>query len=120
MKFTITDTQANPLVVSATPAADAAGNQGVFAKPLTFTADTGAFVTLSQSADGSTLTINKVGPVGLTIVSATDGVVTSTFEVEVLPSQAQGINFTAQAVIVHELTPAPEGQTVVDSNQPTV
>ena len=46
MKLTIPDIQNTPVTVTASPAADAAGNPGVFAGPLSYTVSDASIITL--------------------------------------------------------------------------
>jgi len=97
MKLTITDTQAAPVVVNASPAADAAGNTGVFNGALSYTSSDPAIITVSPSADTKSVSVQRVGPLGVATVTATDGIVSASFEVEVVASEARDINFTVAA-----------------------
>ena len=92
MNFNMKDT-ATSIVVAATAGLDAAGNVGVFAGPLTYSVDDVTVATVEGSADGSQVTVTRVGTTGVATVSATDGILTASFTVTVVASEATSINF---------------------------
>jgi len=100
MNFNVKDDSAVGLVVAASAGVDAAGQPGVFAGPLTYSVDDASIATVQGSADGSQVTVTRVGTSGVATVSCTDGVLTASFTVTVVPSEATSISFA-------EVVPAP-------------
>ena len=106
MKLTIIDTQTTPITINASPAADAAGNPGVFAGPLSYHSSDDSVIKLTPSADTLSVAVERVGPLGTGItVTATDGVVTQSFTVDVVSSEAKDINFAVAPAAA--VAPAP-------------
>lgn len=107
MKLSILDTQSTPITVLATPAADAAGNAGVFAGPLSYTVSDAAIVKITPSADTLSVNVEHVGPLGSGVtVTATDGVVSQSFTVDVVSSEAKDILFAVAPAAVPAAAPA--------------
>lgn len=97
MKIRILDNQTTPVTINASPAADAAGNAGIFNGPLSYTVSDSTIVKITPSADTLSVDVERVGPLGTATVTATDGVVTQSFEVDVVASEALDITFTVAA-----------------------
>jgi hypothetical protein len=93
--FNVADNDNTPLVVASTAGNDAAGNPGVFAGPLSYSVDGTGVVSIAPSSDGSQVTVTRVGTTGVATITATDGIVSSSFTVTIVPSETTSINFTA-------------------------
>lgn len=114
MKLTIPDTQTTPITVIASPGLDAAGNAGVFAGALSWSTSDASMLKLTPSADTLSVGVELVGPGALATVTATDGIVSASFDVGVVASEANDIVFTvapaAPATAASAAQPDPAAQ----------
>jgi hypothetical protein len=105
--FNVADNDNTPLVVASTAGNDSAGNPGVFAGPLSYSVDGTGVVSIAPSSDGSQVTVTRVGTTGVATITATDGIVTDSFTVTIVPSETTSINFTAVQAAPAAPTAAP-------------
>lgn len=106
MKFSILDSTAAALTVVAAPSTSATGNAGAFNGALSYTNSDPSIVKITPSSDGLSVDVERVGPLGSATIIATDGVVSASFTVEVQPSQATDILFSAAPAIAAAAAPA--------------
>lgn len=119
MKFRILDTAIASLIIHTAASADAAGNPGVFNGPLTYTNSNPDVVKITPAADGLSVDCERVGPLGTAQITVTDGVVSDSFTVEVVASEATGIQFSAAATVAAASnTAAPAGAASTDTAAP--
>lgn len=107
MKITLRDNQVTPVTVIASPAADAAGNTGIFNGPLSYTSSDPAIVKVTASADTLSVDVERIGPLGTVTIDVTDGVVSASIEVEVIASQAMDILFAVAPAVAQAAPVAP-------------
>jgi hypothetical protein len=119
MKITLNDTQVQPITIISTPAADAAGNPGVLNGPLTYTSSDTNVVTVTPATDTLSASVQSIGKTGSATITVTDGIISSSFDIEVVASEATGITFTVAPVNTVATTPAVVAATGADTTGAT-
>ena len=114
MNFKLKDTATTLLIIAVAATADAAGNAGIFAGPLTYTSDdNGSLIKLIPSVDSLSVSIAQIGPLGTATVSVTDGVTTQQFTVTVEATESVGMTFT----LVPPVTPVADQAVALSTEQ---